>query len=150
VTGDWGRGEEQQKGAACAVQRGGGGGVFYRAQEEGRRPAAVEFYSSSVSKELKVEEETGRSQFSGGGEGGMTALRFGSSRREEGGSRQHTARRCGRRGGDADGCRRWEPMETGGGSQWRDENGPSDKMGRVTKWAESQGGCSINPFLNFK
>jgi hypothetical protein len=24
------------------------------------------------------------------------------------------------------------------------------KMGRATKWAESQGGCSINSFFNFK
>jgi hypothetical protein len=43
-----------------AVRRGGGGGAFYRAGEVvGRRPAAVEFYSSSVLKELKGEEETG-------------------------------------------------------------------------------------------
>jgi hypothetical protein len=46
----------------------------------------VEFYSSSVSKELKGEEEMGQHQFSGGSEGGMTALRFGFSRMEEGGS----------------------------------------------------------------
>jgi hypothetical protein len=72
---------------------------------------AVEFYPSSVSKELEGEEETGRRRFSGGSEGGMTALRFGSSRVEEGGSRQRTARRRGRRGGGADGSRRWEPME---------------------------------------
>jgi hypothetical protein len=52
----------------------------------------VDFYSSSVSKELKGEEETGRRRFSGGSEGGMTTLRFGSSRTEEGGSRQRTAR----------------------------------------------------------
>jgi hypothetical protein len=32
----------------------GGGG------EEGRQPVAVEFYSSSISKELRGEEETGR------------------------------------------------------------------------------------------
>jgi hypothetical protein len=49
---------------------------------------AVEFYSSSISKELKGEEETGWCQFSGGSEGGMMALRFGSSHAEEGGSRQ--------------------------------------------------------------
>jgi hypothetical protein len=66
----------------------GGGG------EERRRPVAVEFYSSSVSKELKGEEETGRHRFSGGSEGGMTALRFGSSCAEECGSRRRTARRC--------------------------------------------------------
>jgi hypothetical protein len=54
VSGDWGRREERRRGAASAVQRGGGGGVFYRAGE------AVEFYSLSVSKELKGEEEMGR------------------------------------------------------------------------------------------
>jgi hypothetical protein len=83
----------------------------------------VEFYSSSVSKELKGEEETGRRRFSGGSEGSMTVLRFGSSHGEEGDSQQRTGRWHGRRGGGADG-------ET--------------KMGRVTKWLESQGGCSIN------
>jgi hypothetical protein len=62
---------------------------------------AVEFYSSSVLKELKGEEETGRRQFSGGSEGGMIALRFGSLRVEEGGSRRRTARWRGQR---------WEPM----------------------------------------
>jgi hypothetical protein len=58
-----------------------------------------------------VEEETGRHQFIGGSEGGMTTLWFGSSRVEEGGSWQRTARQRGRRGGDADGSRRWEPIE---------------------------------------
>jgi hypothetical protein len=62
-------------------------------------------------KELKGEEETGRRRFSGGSEGGMTALRFGSSRMEEGGIRQRIARWRDRRGGGADGSRRWEPME---------------------------------------
>jgi hypothetical protein len=66
----------------------------------------VEFYSLSVSNELKGEEETGRRHFSGGSEGGMTALRFGSSRAEEGGSRRHMAQWHGRRGGGADGSRR--------------------------------------------
>jgi hypothetical protein len=60
----------------------------------------------------------------------MTACRFGSSRMEEGGSRQRTAQRRGRRGGGADGSRRWEPMEDGDGSRWRDKNGLSDEMGR--------------------
>jgi hypothetical protein len=54
----------------------------------GRRAAAVEFYSSSVSNELKGEEETGRHRFSGGSEGGMMALQSSSSRMEEGGSRR--------------------------------------------------------------
>jgi hypothetical protein len=92
-----------------------------RRGEEGRRPAAVVFYSLLVSKELKGEEETGRHQFSGGSEGGMTALRFGSSRAEEGSSRWRTARRHSRRGGGADGSQSWEPMEVGGGSRlgWR-------------------------------
>jgi hypothetical protein len=65
----------------------------------------------SVLKELKGEEETGRRQFSEGSEGGMTALRFGSSHMEEGGSRQRTAWQRGHRGGTVDGSRRWEPME---------------------------------------
>jgi hypothetical protein len=46
----------------------------------------VEFYSSSVSKELKGEENTGWRRFNGGSEGGMTVLRFGSSRMEDGDS----------------------------------------------------------------
>jgi hypothetical protein len=71
----------------------------------------VEFYSSSVLKEINGEEETGRRRFSGGSEGVMTALRFGSSRTEEGGSRQRTAQRRDRRGGGANGSRRWEPVE---------------------------------------
>jgi hypothetical protein len=78
---------------------------------------AVEFYSSSVLKELKGEEEMGRDRFSGGSEGGMTALWFGSSRVEEGGSQRHTARQSGRRGSGADGSQRWEPMQVGGGSR---------------------------------
>jgi hypothetical protein len=72
---------------------------------------AVEFYSSSVSKELKCEEETGRGRFSGGSEGGMMALWFGSSHTEESGSWQRTARGRSWSGGGADGSRRWEPME---------------------------------------
>jgi hypothetical protein len=112
----------------------GGGG------EEGRRPTAVEFYSSSVSKELKGEEETGRRRFSGGSEGGMTALRFGSWRMEEGGSRQRTARRRSRRGDGADGSRRWELMEARGGSRWKLEVGAdgsrSWELMERRKWAE--------------
>jgi hypothetical protein len=133
----------------------------------------VEFYSSSVSKELKGEEEMGLRRFSGGSESGMTSLRFGSLRAEEGGSRQCTARWCGRRGSGANGSRRWEPMEAGGGSQWKPEvgadalvgrTGPKGraeqagfggsegemKMGRVMKWAKSQGGCNINSFFLFE
>jgi hypothetical protein len=53
----------------------------------------------------------GTRRFSGGSEGGMMVLWFGSSRVEEGGSQQRTARRRGQRGGSADGSRRWEPME---------------------------------------
>jgi hypothetical protein len=97
-------GAERRRRGYVLYGRGGGG-------EEGRRPTVVEFYSSSVLKELKREEEMGRRRFSGGSEGGMTALRFGSSRTGEVGSRHHTARRHGRRGGGADGSRRWEPME---------------------------------------
>jgi hypothetical protein len=50
-------------------------GAFYKAGEVvGRWPVAMEFYSSSVLKELKGEEETGRRSFSGGSDGGMTTL----------------------------------------------------------------------------
>jgi hypothetical protein len=101
--------ERQRRG--CVLKDWGGGG------EEGRLPAAVEFYSLLVSKELKGGEETGQRRFSGGSEGGMTALRFGSSRAEEGGSRWRTAWRHSRRGGGADGSQSWEPMEAGGGSR---------------------------------
>jgi hypothetical protein len=69
----------------------------------------------------------GRRRFSGGSKGSMTALRFGSSHAEEGGSQQRTARWRGRRGGCANGSHWWEPMEAGGGSRWRDENGPTAK-----------------------
>jgi hypothetical protein len=103
----------------------------------------VEFYSSSVSKELKGEEEMGRRRFSGGSEGGMMTLWFGSSRAEEGGSQRRTARPRGRRGSGADGRRRWEPMEARGRSEGE------TKMGRAMKWAKSQGGCSINYFFLF-
>jgi hypothetical protein len=60
----------------------------------------------------------------------MTTLRFGSSHAEEGGSLQRTARWLDWRGSGADGSQRWDPMEAGGGSRWRDENGLSDEMGR--------------------
>jgi hypothetical protein len=73
----------------------GGGGVLLLAGFEG----------------VKGEEEMGRRRFSGGCEGGMTALLFGSSRVKEGGSRQRTARWRGRRGSGADGSYWWEPME---------------------------------------
>jgi hypothetical protein len=58
----------------------------------------------------------GRRRFSGGSEGGMMALWFGSSRTEEGGSRQCTTWRHVRRGGGADGRQRLEPLEAGGRS----------------------------------
>jgi hypothetical protein len=106
----------------------------------------VEFYSSLISKELKGEEETGRHRLSGGSDGGMMALRFGSSRVEEGGNRQCTTRRRGRRGGGADGSPRLEPMEAGGGSRWRDENGSSDEMGRKPRRLQHK----LFLFLNFK
>jgi hypothetical protein len=58
ATGDAEKSEGGEQGAASAAWRGEGGGAFHRAREAvGRRPAAVEFYSSSVSKELKGEEE---------------------------------------------------------------------------------------------
>jgi hypothetical protein len=97
--------------------------------------------------ELNREEETGQRRFSGGSEGGMTALRFGSSHGT-------TVRLEGRR-------YRWKP-EVGDntlvghtGLKGRAERagfGGSEaetKVGRVTKWAESQGGCSINSFSFF-
>jgi hypothetical protein len=73
----------------------------------------------------------------------MTTLRFGSSCTEEGGSQQRTAQWRGRKSGGADGSQTWEP-EVGADGEM--------KMGRVTKWAESQGGCIINYFFfkNFK
>jgi hypothetical protein len=108
----------------------------------------VEFYSSSVSKELKGEEEMGQCRFSGGSEGGMTTLQFGSSHAEEGGSRRCTTRQCGRRGDGADGSRRWEttpwwavpgrkaeqsePVSMGVKER---RNGPSDEMGQKPKEA---------------
>jgi hypothetical protein len=63
VSGDWGHREEQRRGAVNAVRRGGGGVRFIgpgRRWGGGEGPVAVEFYSSSVSKELKGGQETGR------------------------------------------------------------------------------------------
>jgi hypothetical protein len=74
-------------------------------------------------------------------------LRFGSSTTKEGGSRQRTAQRRGQRSGGADGNRRWEPMETGGGSRWKDENGPSDEMGQKPRRMQHK---LFLLFLNFK
>jgi hypothetical protein len=114
VSGDWGCREERRRGAASAVQRGGGGDTFYRAGRRWRGGEEVGGGGVLIPvgfEELKGEEETGRRRFSGGSEGGMIALRFGSSHAEEGGSRQHTARWRGRIGGGADGSWRWEPME---------------------------------------
>jgi hypothetical protein len=50
VLGYWGHREDRRRGAVSAVRRGGGGVHFIG---PGRRPAVVEFYSSSASKELK-------------------------------------------------------------------------------------------------
>jgi hypothetical protein len=92
-----------------------------------------------VLKELKGEEETRWRRFSGGSEGGMTMLRFGSSRAEEGGSRQRTARRCQWKPKvGADGSRRWEPMER---RKWA-----SDEMGRKPIRMQHK----LFLFLNFK
>jgi hypothetical protein len=74
----------------------------------GRRPATVEFYSWSVLKELKGEEETGRHHLDRGNEEGGAPVRFGYSHTEESGRRRRTAQRHGQRGGGADGSRRWE------------------------------------------
>jgi hypothetical protein len=38
------------------------------------------------------------------------------------------------------------PMEAGGGSRWRDENGPSDEMGRKPRRLQHK----LFLFLNFK
>jgi hypothetical protein len=61
-------------------------------------------------KGVKGGRGTGRHRFSGGSEGGMTALRFSYLRVEEGGSWWRTTWRRGQRGGDANGSRRWESM----------------------------------------
>jgi hypothetical protein len=80
--------------------------VFYRAGEAvGRRLAAVEFYSSSILKELKGEEEMGRRRLDGESEEGGVPVRFSYSHAEESGRRW-----CDRRGGGAVGSRRWEMM----------------------------------------
>jgi hypothetical protein len=89
----------------------------------------VEFYSSLVSKELKGEEEMGQCRFSGGSEGGMTSLQFGSSRVEEDGSQWCTSWWHGRRGGGADGSRSFEPME----ADWAGEVAATGLMQRKTK-----------------
>jgi hypothetical protein len=70
----------------------------------------VEFYSSSFSKELKREEETGRRHLDGGNEEGGVPDRFGYSREEESSRQWRTTRWRGRRGGGADESRRWEMM----------------------------------------
>jgi hypothetical protein len=67
----------------------------------GRWPAVVEFYSSSVLKELKGEEDTGKRRLDGGNEEGGALVRFGYSLMEVSGRR-----RLGQRGGDADGSQR--------------------------------------------
>jgi hypothetical protein len=85
----------------------------------------------------------------------MTAHWFGCSLTEEGNSRRCKVRRCGRRGGGANGSRRWEPMyrakrPSGAGRfRWecrRDENGPSDEMGRKLRRLQHK----LFLFLNFK
>jgi hypothetical protein len=103
---------------------------------------AVEFYSSLVLKELKEEEKMERRRISGGSEGGMTALQFGSLHVEEGGSRRHMARRCGWRGNSADGSRRWEMMPW-----WAVPGRMAKRSGPVSvgvkerrKWAERRNG----------
>jgi hypothetical protein len=71
-------------------------GAFYRlggSGGEGRRPAAVELYSSLVSKELKEEEETGRRCLDGGNEEGGAPVWFGYSRAEESSKWRRTATR---------------------------------------------------------
>jgi hypothetical protein len=91
---------------------------------------------------IKREEETGQRRFSGGGEGGMTALRFGSSRVEEGSSRRRTARRRDWRGGNANGSQRWETMPW-----WAILGRKAKRSGPVSvgvkerqKWAEQRNG----------
>jgi hypothetical protein len=87
---------------------------------------------------VKREEETGLHRFSGGTEGGMTVLRFGSSRMEEGGCRRHMARRRDHRGGGANGSRRWEMSPW-----WAIPSRKAEQSGPVSvgvkerrKWAE--------------
>jgi hypothetical protein len=88
----------------------------------------VEFYSSSVSKELKGEEETGRRRLDRGNEEGGAPVWFGYSHAEE--------------GDDALVC----CIRPKGRAEWVSFGGSEGemKMGRAMKWAESQGGCSIN------
>jgi hypothetical protein len=61
---------------------------------------------------------------------------------EEGDERRRAAVGYAQHGGAAGGARcRWKP-EVGADGE--------TKVGRVTKWAESQGGCSINSFFKIK
>jgi hypothetical protein len=103
---------------------------------------AVEFYSSSVLKELKGEEETGRRRLDGGNEEGGAPVRFGYSRVVESGRWWRTARRCRRRGGGADGSQRWEmtPLWAvpGRKAEW---NGPvSVGVKERRKWTQRRNG----------
>jgi hypothetical protein len=67
---------------------------------------AVEFYSSSVLKELNGEQETGRCRLDGGNEEGGALVRFGYLCSEESCRLLRIVRWC----GSADGSRRWETM----------------------------------------
>jgi hypothetical protein len=145
VSDDCGRGEEQRMGAASAVRRGKGRGAFHRVGDavgggEGRWPAAVEFYSSSVSMELKGEVETGRRRLDGGNEEGGAPVRFGYSRAEESGRRRRTrsdvARGAALSMGAGGGRRR-------PGGPYRAER-PSDEMGQKQRRLQHK------LFFNFK
>jgi hypothetical protein len=83
-----------------AVQRGGGGGTFYRAGRRWR--GGEEAGGGGVLipvgfKGVKGGRGDGTAPIQWGSEGGMMALQFGSSRAEEGGSWQRTARPEGQR-----------------------------------------------------
>jgi hypothetical protein len=68
----------------------------------------VEFYSLSVSKELKGEEEMGRRRLDGEMKKVGAPVRFGYSRAEKSGRRWRMAQRRSWRGGSDDRSRRWE------------------------------------------
>jgi hypothetical protein len=158
VLGDWGRGEEKlgEQRARCGEAEVGVVSIGPGRRWGGGEVAGGGGVLLLVSFEtVKREEEMGRHHFSGGSEGGMTALWFGSSRVEEGGSWWRMARWHDWRGGGAKGSQRWETTPwwavPGRKAEWTGYGGSEGetKMGQATKWAESQGGSSINSFFSF-
>jgi hypothetical protein len=102
----------------------------------------VEFYSLSVSKELKGEEAMGRHRLDGEMKKVGAAVWFGYSRVEESGRQWRMARRRGRRGGSDDQSRRWETTPW-----WAVPGRMAERSGPVSvgvmerrRWAERQNG----------